>query len=258
MSKITKALEKILQELAGPAAGEVCGMIRDEVHPYKVERQLRVIGKAAWMIQQRGFRIMPVSPKILLPVLSCAAIEDNEQLHSAWAALLANAVMQEEGLVLTPVFVEILKQLSSAEITFLLHLQDFLQQEQDAAMSDSEFAAQSITLGTDVDLLIKYMKLGLGRPKNTREQALKNIPGDLRDFMAILDNLERLNLLSYSLDFEAPGWGMPTDAKGIDPVRIYNLTMLGYQFICACRPPRQSGAGRGKTEAESGGRPKVQ
>jgi hypothetical protein len=247
MGEIPKALARNIQNLAGPAAGEVSEMIRSERRPYRAARQVRLIEKTLRMIQKCGRQVGAVSPMILLPILDYAAVEDNEPLHSVWAALLANAAMLEDGLTITPVFIETLRQLSPVEATFLLSLFDLLEQSYGIDPDSLEFsAAQSVVLGTDVDLLIKYLKLGLGRPTETREQALRNIPGDLRDFMAILDNLERLNLLFYRLEDEAPGWGMPSEVKGMDPVRIYHLAMLGYQFMRACQIPQGTGTKRCK------------
>jgi len=239
MGEIPKALAKTIQSLAGPAAEEVGRMINDQLRPYRAARQVSLIEKAMAMIDRCGCQANAISPKILLPILDYAAVEDNDPLHTAWAALLAHAAIPGDGVTVTPVLVETLRQLSPVETTFLLNLPDLVGPPVGADTDLWEFAAaQSVILGTDVDLLIKYLKLGLGRPTETREQALRNIPGDLRDFMAILDNLERLNLLSHRLDVEAPGWGMPSDIKGMDPVRIYHMTMLGYQFIRACQPPQ--------------------
>ncbi len=248
MGEIPKALARNIKNLAGPAAGEVSEMIRSERRPYRAARQVRLIEKTLRMIQKCGCQVGAVPPKILLPILDYAAVEDSESLHSAWAALLANAALLEDGLTITPVFIETLRQLSPIEVTFLLSLCDFLEQLYGIGTDSPEFsAAQSVVLGTDVDLLIKYLKLGLGRQTETREQALRNIPGDLRDFMAILDNLERLNLLFYSLENEAPGWGMPSEVKGMDPVRIYHLTMLGYQIMRACQIPQGTGTKRSRS-----------
>jgi hypothetical protein len=252
MAEITRTLAKTLQELAGTAAGEVREMLGDKLHPLRAARRLGVLEKAVQLLRGVGGRFVTVPANILLPILDHASMEDNAQMQAAWAALLANAARQEGGVTVAPVFVEIMKQLSAKEATFLLCLHEYVEKEYGSGPDELELlAAQSIPLGTDVDLLIKYLQLGLGRPKESREQALKNIPGDLRDFMVILDNLERLNLVSYRLDTEAPGWGAPADVKGMDPVRIYHLTMLGYQFIRACRSPQEPAACGRKTTRRS-------
>lgn len=214
-------------------------MLHDAQHCYRSARLRRLIEKAGSMIARCSCDPAEVSPKILLPLLDSGAVEDNEQLLKSWAALLAHAALRREELAITPVFVETLRNLSPVESTFLLSLYESTPQMRgDQALPWEFSAAQSIYLGTDVDLLIRYLKLGLGRPTETREQALRNIPGDLRDFMAILDNFERQNLVFYRLGDEAPGWGTPSEIPGMDPVRTYYLTMLGYQFIQACRPPQ--------------------
>jgi len=252
MGEITRTLAKILRDLAGPADPEVKEMLGDTLHPLRAARRLDVLEKAVHLLREGGGRFAAVPANILLPILDHASMEDNAQMQAAWAALLANAARQEGGVTVAPVFVEIMKQLSATEATFLLCLHDYVEKEYGSQPDELELlAAQSIPLGTDVDLLIRYLQLGLGRPKESREQALKNIPGDLRDFMVILDNLERLNLVSYRLDTEAPGWGSPADVKGMDPVRIYNLTMLGYQFIRACRSPQRTADCGGKTPRRS-------
>jgi len=252
MAEITRKLARMLQDLAGPAAGEVSEMLCDRPHPLKAARRLDVIEKAVQLLHDGGGRLATVPANVLLPVLDHVSSEDNVHMRAAWAALLANAARQEGGVTVEPVFVAIMKQLSPKEATFLLCLHDYVEREYGSQPDQLELlAAQSIPLGTDVDLLIKYLQLGLGRPKESREQALRNIPGDLRDFMVILDNLERLNIVSYHLDTEAPGWGAPADVKGMDPVRIYHLTMLGYQFIRACRPPQRPPARGRKAERDS-------
>jgi len=239
MGEIPEALTKNLQDLTGAAAAEVSEMIRSERRPHRAARQTRLIEKSVRMIRQCGRRVSSLSPNILLPILDYAAAESDESLHSAWAALLAHAAMFEDSLTLTPVYIETLRQFSPAEAEFFLSLSDFLEQVYGVDPDTLDFSAtQSVVLGTDVDLLIKYLKLGLGRPTETREQALRNIPGDLRDFMAILDNMARLKLLFYRLENDAPGWGASSEVTGMDPVRIYHLTLLGYQFMRACQIPQ--------------------
>jgi hypothetical protein len=251
MGALPESLTEIIKSLAGTAADEVNRMLSDAHRCYRSARQRILIEKAGALIARCSGRPAEVSPKILLPLLDYVAVEDNERLLDAWAALLANAALPQEDFSVAPVFVETLKHLSPVEATFLLSLHDLIVHLHQESLPWEFSAAHAIYLGTDVDLLIRYLKLGLGRPTETREQALRNIPGDLRDFMAILDNLERQNLLLYHLDMEAPGWGTPAGIPGMDPVRIYHLTTLGYQFIRACQPPRLSAADGGLGSGKS-------
>ncbi len=255
MGEIPESLARNIQDLTGPAAAEIREMIRSERRPHRAQRQMRLMEKSLRIIQHSGRHFSAVPPNILLPILDYAAVEGDEALHSTWAALLAHAAMFEDDLSLTPVFVETLRQFSPTEAKYFFSLTGYLEQVYGVDPDTLDFSStQSVFLGTDVDLLIHYLKLGLGRPTETREQALRNIPGDLRDFMAILDNMARLELLFYRLEDDAPGWGEPSEVKGMDPVRIYHLTPLGYRFLRACRIPRVREIKRGG-KPNSAGKP---
>jgi hypothetical protein len=180
----------------------------------------------------------PIPSRTLLTILDCAAREDYEPRNTAWVAILANAALLPDEAAAALRHAEIMMQLSQVESTFVLSLWDFIGQKYGIDPASPCFSASpGVMLGTDADLLIRYLKLGLGRPTRTREQALKNIPGDLKDFMGILDHLEQLGLLFYRLEDEAPGWGTSSGIKGMDPVRIYYLTIPGYRFLRACQLP---------------------
>jgi hypothetical protein len=53
----------------------------------RVGRQLDCIKKAEKMAKEAGFTPKAVPPKILFPLLDGASMEDNEELHTMWAAL---------------------------------------------------------------------------------------------------------------------------------------------------------------------------
>src|SRR5580704_16581062 len=81
----------IVKRMLGPAADELAEMWRDKVRLYRYERQLKCVEKAERMAQEAGFEPQAVPPKILFPLLKGASFEDNEDLHTMWAAMLANA-----------------------------------------------------------------------------------------------------------------------------------------------------------------------
>ncbi len=239
MGEIPDALANGIWSLAGPAAGEVGERIRSERRPERVERLLNLVERALAMIQESPGQAATIPHQLLIPILDGAALADQEPLCTAWANLLANAALFQDRLAITPQYAELLKRLSPVEATFFLGLVDYIAQRYGTEqISPRSPVDSSVMLGTDADLLIRYLKIGLGRPTATRNQALANIPGDLRDFMAILDHLEQLELLFYCLENEAPGWETTSGAQDMDPVRIYYLTLQGYLFIRACRSPQ--------------------
>src|SRR6266446_911734 len=104
----------IVKRMLGPAADELAEMWRDQVRLYRYERQVKCVEKAERMAQEAGFTPQAVPPKILFPLLEGASFEDNEDLHTMWAALLANAASSESK-ALRPSFISILRELAPDE-----------------------------------------------------------------------------------------------------------------------------------------------
>ena len=78
----------IAKRMLGPAADEVAEMMRDRVRLYRYERQLACVKKAEKMAKDAGFQPNPVPPKILFPLLEGASFEEDDGMHTMWAALL--------------------------------------------------------------------------------------------------------------------------------------------------------------------------
>src|SRR5215469_9244286 len=87
----------IVKRMLGPAADELAEMLRDQVRLYRYERQLKCLEKAKKMAKDAGFRPQAVPPKILFPLLEGASFEEDEDMHTMWAALLANASSPENA-----------------------------------------------------------------------------------------------------------------------------------------------------------------
>ena len=91
--------------MLGPAADEVAEMWRDQVRVYRYGRQLKLLEKVEKMAQEAGFTPQAVPPKILFPLLEGASFEEDEDLHTMWAALLANAASTENVVKVRPGFI---------------------------------------------------------------------------------------------------------------------------------------------------------
>lgn len=109
----------IAKRMLGPAADEVAEMWRDHVRLYRYERQLSCLKKAEKMAGDAGFTPTAVPIKVLFPLLEGASFEEDEDIHTMWAALLANAANPEFCMKVRPGFVAALKQLSADEAALL-------------------------------------------------------------------------------------------------------------------------------------------
>jgi hypothetical protein len=118
-----EAAKDLLQKLAGPAAEETGLFLQDKVRVYRLRNQLAVLGKTQDMLNSVGIDPKSVPLRVLVPLLEGAALEDDDNLATKWAALLANAARQGSNVNLIPSFSNILSQLQplDAAILDILH-----------------------------------------------------------------------------------------------------------------------------------------
>ena len=111
----------IVKRMLGPAADELAEMWRDQIRLYRYSRQIKCVEKAEKMAEEAGFTPSAVPPKILFPLLEGASLEDNEDMHTMWAALLANASSKMRDIV-RPSFISLLKNMAPDEAVLLQEL----------------------------------------------------------------------------------------------------------------------------------------
>ncbi len=102
----------IVKRMLGPAADELAEMWKDQVRLYRFKNQVRGVEKAEKMLKDAGIKPQAVPPKILFPLLEGVSLEDNEDLHTMWAAMLANAASPDKAESIRPGFIAILKEMA--------------------------------------------------------------------------------------------------------------------------------------------------
>jgi hypothetical protein len=105
--------------MLGPAADEVADMLRDSIRLYRYQRQLRLLEKAETMASQAGFTPQAVPLKLLFPLLEGASLEEDEDIHTMWSALLANSSHPSSLNLVLPSFAEVLRVLTPEEARLL-------------------------------------------------------------------------------------------------------------------------------------------
>ena len=112
-------LTDVVKAMLGPATAEFAERLRDDVRLYRYGRQLECLKKAEKMATDAGFTPKAVPIKILFPLLEGASLEEDEDLHTMWAALLANAALPEKGANVRPGFIALLKEMAPDEAVLL-------------------------------------------------------------------------------------------------------------------------------------------
>jgi hypothetical protein len=202
----------IVKRMLVPAADELAEMWRDRVRLYRYGRQLKLLEKVENMAQEAGFTPEAVPPKILFPLLEGASFEENEDLHTMWAALLANAASPENAESVRPSFLAILKHMAPDEAKLLNW------------MYNGPYGQNSVD---EVTVMEAYGTLGFGPASYAdRNAQMTESVAFLERFEACLGALEAEQLVISVVFKEAPD------------LRFYSSTLRGAGFMKACRPPR--------------------
>jgi len=210
----------LVTKIAGPAAEEIGYTLQDRIKFFRARQTYRLLEKMDQMIREAGFEPRPIALKLLLPALEFASMEEDEDLHTIWAAMLANAADPTCGEV-HPCFWDILRELNRKDIKFLENLYDHMRR---ADLAKRPWDVEPLA----IDRLMKiYWEV--------------NGP-DNEHFGIMLDNLIRLRILEivpYSTVSKKDLRSESDDPPFVyvHTVRYPKMTTLGERFIAACRDP---------------------
>jgi hypothetical protein len=107
----------VIKRIAGPLADEIGESLALLARPYRIALSVKMFQKTQRMLKEAGLPAQPVPPRLFLPMLEAASIENDEDLHTKWSALLANAASSPNKV--HPSFIEILKQLTPDDARLL-------------------------------------------------------------------------------------------------------------------------------------------
>lgn len=122
---VTAALTKTAMEPVGGLLKRIAGPLADEIgesfallaRPHRVKLGIEMLKKTQRMLIEADITPRAVPPRLFLPMMDAASIEDDEDLHTRWAALLANAASSPDAV--HPSYIEVLKQLTPVEARLL-------------------------------------------------------------------------------------------------------------------------------------------
>ena len=115
--KALGSVDGLLQRIAGPLADEIGESLALTARPYRIALGVKMFQKTQRMLKEAGLPAQSVPPRLFLPMLEAASIENDEDLHTRWSALLANAASVPDKV--HPSYIEILKQLTPDDARFL-------------------------------------------------------------------------------------------------------------------------------------------
>jgi hypothetical protein len=213
---LRKESETFLNAVLGEPAKALGGLIADRINARRHANLVTITVEAKRKLDAAGVSPREVPLKIIHPMIEAASLEEDPDMQTRWANLLANAA-DPYAEALPPSFPRILSEMSSREARFLDRLYEHL----------SEAASQSTP----------PLELVFAKPLHWGDLLTlcpKGAAFDIDAFKIDLDSLLRLRLLGMeaalgSISFDR-GISVAEDNE------IYRLTSFGLLFVRTCRP----------------------
>jgi hypothetical protein len=222
--KTLQPINGLLQRIAGPLADEIGDSLAIIARPYRIKLSLKMFQKTQQMLEEAGIAPQAVSPRLFLPMVESASIEDDEDLHTRWAALLANAATSQNSV--HPSYIETLKQLTPVEARLLDAFYEVAegkkwQKVETNNVTGEEFKAAGTALFTWFSNLIR---LGL-------IQITFDIDSRSREIKVRVPHIDMSKFPGYA-GVEGEGYF----AGELE--ETYLFTDFAVDFVNACRPPK--------------------
>lgn len=225
-------VHEIFIKLTGPAAESYGLMWSESIDLRRQKRLIKGLVEVKKMVDEADFDPQMVPDKLLLPIFEGMSLEDDEDLYTMWAALLANAANPANNEKVRPGFVAMLKQMSAEEAKLLGWMYDTLFLEFVVQTSTQAFlinpkvpnAYNNLTSGlsealdqslpvTSAKLVDVYKQITAGR-------------GNKKECYVSIDGLLSAQVIAKHQNEEK---NMETD---------FYVTARGLAFVEACRTPK--------------------
>ncbi len=221
-SKALDVAEKVgsfVAKVIGEPVECAVGMLSDKLRFMRWERQISMVDKCEEIIRQRQIegKLRAVPPKLALPIMENASLEENDELQDLWANLLASALDPSFKGVVRAAFIDIIKQLEVVDAYILNFLyRSYVTELKSNKVPEDE---SPTCVGWDKEEICKYLNISLVT------------------YYDSVDNLMRVQcvtpLVLKCASIRAGNEPMTID-KGHD---VICLTSLGKNFIEACITP---------------------
>jgi len=121
-AKSVALAKDFLDALIMPSARELGLFAQDKIRNWRFNNQIKMLVKTRDYCISHNIQPKTISPKLLVPLLEQASLEDDQYLQDKWANLLGNLVDSEQNIE-NHVFPYLLGQISRTEFE---HLEEFV------------------------------------------------------------------------------------------------------------------------------------
>jgi hypothetical protein len=237
VASIYGVFKPFLTKILGPAADEVGEIGRDYIRGFRAKNIEARLAGADKALSEAGIEPQPVPPRVLVPLLESASLEDNPLLSEHWEGLLANAANPKSRAKVDGNLVDILKQLNYSQAIILLVIGVMLDKGENNISAKEKVDTFLHTASVTEQLRVLH-----------QAQSDQGFDISDEDFYVSLDNLVRLRLCTINgmagFDATLMEQGMLKEAfknmqSFLAPGREnISITYLGLTFLAACEAPK--------------------
>jgi Abortive infection alpha/Protein of unknown function (DUF2806) len=159
MKQLFAPYNDLINKLLGPAVTEIGLSLGDSRKVWRFKRRIRFVQEVKRMIDQSGKDIKPLATRLFFPVFEAASIEDDDEMQTRWAALLANEATNVGSV--HPSFVEILKQLAPDDARMLDRIVDWCEFRDTRTIQWWQFNPRNEGQQKEYESLDNLVRLGL-------------------------------------------------------------------------------------------------
>lgn len=209
------------------------GLVSDRLKFVRFERQVRLADRYTEFMTQRRLssQDQSVSPKIALPAIENASLEEDDELQDLWANLLASCHDKTLNGVVRSGFVDIIRQLEVVDVHILNYIY---------ANTLKKNLEHTVAWKTDYKRDFHLDPIRFGIHQNEIQDSL----GTSRHaYECAVDNLLRVRCLgAYLEDIDVESLGYPETASRVHEYEWVSITPFGWDFVRSCTLPAGSNA----------------
>lgn len=190
---------------------EIVGMVTDKLRFIRWKRLVQIDEEVKQILLNKKItNTRTILPKIALPILERATLEEDPDLQYLWNHLLANAMNPEFNDEIRYGFIEMINGITGVEVKLLNEFYEILKKE------NKLFPIEDVFKHT-----------------LSKEQLIQILQIPMSNYALSVNNLMRLQLISPAILKGGVSMGSEplTIYKGIDAI---TLTPLGIKFVEAC------------------------
>lgn len=119
--EVSEKVGSFFAKVLGEPIETATGILGDKLKFMRWERQVRLIDRVQEINHYRGVegKEIPVPPKLALPIIENASLEENDLLQDLWAKLMSSAQGEKSSNAVRSAFIDIIKQLEVIDVMIL-------------------------------------------------------------------------------------------------------------------------------------------